>query len=185
LIAAPCVTIVDDPFHPDSPAPIPFDAEGSPTHKKLLVEKGVLNTLLYNMETADKAGKVTTGNASKGSYDSPVGIRPFSMYLTGGTLTQAQLLQQAGNGIYINRLDGLHAGANPVTGDFSLQSAGYLIENGEKTGRIKSFTVAGNFYELLKKITAVADDLKLHNPLGITSYGSASVLVDQLSIAGK
>ena len=185
LIAAPCVTIVDDPFHPDSPAPIPFDAEGSPTHKKLLVEKGVLNTLLYNMETADKAGKVTTGNASKGSYDSPVGIRPFSMYLTGGTLTQAQLLQKAGNGIYINRLDGLHAGANPVTGDFSLQSAGYLIENGEKTGRIKSFTVAGNFYELLKKITAVADDLKLHNPLGITSYGSASVLVDQLSIAGK
>ena len=185
VIAAPCVTIVDDPFHPDSPAPIPFDSEGSPTHKKLLVEKGVLNTLLYNMETADKAGKVTTGNASKGSYSSPVGIRPFSMYLVGGELTEAQLLQQAGNGIYIDKLEGLHAGANAVTGDFSLQSAGYLIENGVKTAHIKSFTVAGNFYELLKKITAVADNMKLHNPLGITSYGSASVLVDRLSIAGK
>lgn len=185
LIAAPCITIVDDPFHPDSPSPIHFDAEGSPTCRKLLVEKGVLNTLLYNMETADKAGKVTTGNASKGSYSSPVGIRPFSLYLQAGTLTEAQLLQQAGNGIYIDKLEGLHAGANGVTGDFSLQSAGYLIENGVKTSRIKAFTVAGNFYELLKKITAVADDLKLHNPLGITSYGSPSVLVDRLSIAGK
>ena len=185
LIAAACVTVVDDPFHPDSPSPIHFDAEGSPTHKKMLVEKGVLNTLLYNMETAQKDGKVTTGNASKGSYSSPVGIRPFSMYLAGGELTEAQLLQQAGNGIYINKLEGLHAGANGVTGDFSLQSAGYLIENGVKTAHIKSFTVAGNFYELLKKITAVANNMKLHNPLGITSYGSASVLVDELSIAGK
>lgn len=185
LIASSCVTIVDDPFHPDSTSPIHFDAEGSPTHKKNIVEQGKLNTLLYNLKTADKAGKTTTGNASKGSYAASVGIRPFTMYLAGGQLTEQQLLQQAGNGIYINSLEGLHAGANAVSGDFSLQSAGYLIENGEKTSHIKSFTVAGNFYELLKKITAVADNMKLHNPLGITSFGSPSVLVDELSIAGK
>ena len=184
-IAASCVTIVDDPFHPDSTSPIHFDAEGSPTHKKNIVECGKLNTLLYNLKTADKAGKATTGNASKGSYAASVGIRPFTMYLAGGGLTEQQLLQQAGNGIYINSLEGLHAGANAVSGDFSLQSAGYLIENGVKTGHIKSFTVAGNFYDLLKKITAVADNMKLHNPLGITSFGSPSVLVDGLSIAGK
>lgn len=185
VIAASCVTIVDDPFHPDSTSPIHFDAEGSPTHKKNIVEQGKLNTLLYNLKTADKAGKTTTGNASKGSYAASVGIRPFTMYLAGGQLTEQQLLQQAGNGIYINALEGLHAGANAVSGDFSLQSAGYLIENGVKTSHIKSFTVAGNFYELLKKITAVADNMKLHNPLGITSFGSPSVLVDGLSIAGK
>lgn len=184
-IAAPCVTIVDDPFHPDSPSPIHFDGEGSPTHKKYLVENGVLNTLLYNLKTADKAGKVTTGNASKGSYAARVGIRPFSMYLASSDLTEEQLLQKAGNGIYINSLEGLHAGANAVSGDFSLQSAGYLIENGVKTTHIKAFTVAGNFYELLKKITAVANNGKLHNPLGITAFGSPSVLVDELSIAGK
>ena len=184
-IASDCVTIVDDPFHPDSTSPIHFDAEGSPTHKKMLVEKGVLNTLLYNLKTADKAGKVTTGNASKGSYAAGVGVRPFTMYLEGGALSEEQLLQKAGNGIYINALEGLHAGANAVSGDFSLQSAGYLIENGVKTTHIKAFTVAGNFYELLKKITAVADNMKLHNPLGITSYGAPSVLVDELSIAGK
>jgi PmbA protein len=145
----------------------------------------VLNTLLYNLKTADKAGKSTTGNASKGSYAASVGIRPFTMYLTGGALTEAQLLQKAGNGIYINALEGLHAGANAVSGDFSLQSAGSLIENGIKTAHIKSFTVAGNFYDLLKKITAVADNMQLHNPLGITSFGAPSVLVDALSIAGK
>lgn len=185
VIASDCVTIVDDPFHPDSPSPIHFDAEGSPTHRKHLVKKGVLNTLLYNLKTADKAGKTTTGNASKGSYAARVGIRPFTMYLAGGELTEEQLLQKAGNGIYIDTLEGLHAGANAVSGDFSLQSAGYLIENGVKTARIKSFTVAGNFYSLLKKIIAVADNMKLHNPLGITSFGAPSVLVDELSIAGK
>ena len=184
-IASNCVTVVDDPFHPDSPSPIHFDAEGSPTFRKNLIEKGSLNTLLYNLKTADKAGKKTTGNASKASYSAPVGIRPFTMYIAGGELTEEQLLQKAGSGIYITALEGLHAGANAVSGDFSLQSEGYRIENGIKTEHIKSFTVAGNFYELLKKITAVADNMKLHNPLGTTSFGSPSVLVDGLSIAGK
>ena len=185
VIAAECVTVVDDPFHPDSLSPIHFDAEGSPTYRKNLVEKGVLNTLIYNLKTADKAGKVTTGNASKVSYQAPVGVRPFTMYLENGELTEEQLLSRTGNGIYINNLEGLHAGANVVSGDFSLQSAGYRIENGIKTARIKSFTVAGNFYELLKKIVAVANNGKLHHPMGITSYGSPSVLVDGLSVAGK
>ena len=185
VVASPCVTIVDHPNHPESPSPMPFDAEGSPTYQKNVVEKGVLKTLLYNLKTADKAGKTTTGNASKGSYQAPVAVRPFAMYLQGGELTPEELLRQAGSGIYITALEGLHAGANAVSGDFSLQSEGYRIENGVKTGRIKSFTVAGNFYELLKKIQALGNDCKLHNPLGVTSFGSPTVLVDNLSIAGK
>ena len=185
VIAADCVTLVDDPFHPESPSPMPFDAEGSPTYRKNIVEKGVLNTLLYNLKTADKAGKATTGNASKGSYQAPVAVRPFAMYLQGGELTRQELLARAGNGIYITALEGLHAGANAVSGDFSLQSEGYRIENGVKTTHIKSFTVAGNFYELLKKIVAVGSDTRLHNPLGVTSFGAPSVLVDGLSVAGK
>lgn len=184
-IAATCVTLVDDPFHPESPSPIHFDAEGSPTRKKNLVEEGTLKTLLYNLKTADKAGKTTTGNASKASYQAQVGVRAFSLYLAPGAMTEEQLLAKAGEGIYINNLEGLHAGANAVSGDFSLQSAGYRIEKGVKTDHIKSFTVAGNFYELLNKIIAVADNVELNNPMGITSYGSPSVLVDSLSIAGK
>ena len=184
-IASDAVTLVDDPFHKDNPMPINFDAEGSPTYSKNVIEKGVLQTLLYNLKTAAVAGKVTTGNASKAGYDAAVAIRPFTMYLAPGQLTEEQLLEKAQNGVYINSLSGLHAGANDVTGDFSLQSAGFMIENGKKTTSVKSFTVAGNFYDLLKQITAVADNVQLPMALGMTAFGAPSVLVEGLSIAGK
>ena len=185
VIAAPCVTLIDDPFHCDNPEPRNFDAEGSPTHKKAVIENGVLNTLLYNLKTAAVAGKKTTGNASKGSYDAPVGIRPFTMYLQGGSMTEDELLAKAGNGVYITSLGGLHAGADAISGDFSLQSSGYMIENGVKTRYVKSFTVAGNFYELLKNIVALADNCRLPRAMGSTAFGAPSVLVDGLSVAGK
>jgi PmbA protein len=92
------------------------------------------------------------------------------------------MLKKAENGVYINSLGGLHAGANPVSGDFSLQSAGFLIEDGKKTARVKSFTVAGNFYDLLKNIICVADNLEFP---GMGTVGSPSVLVEGLSVAGK
>lgn len=184
-IAAPCVTLVDDPFHPDSPAQMNFDGEGCPTYRKNVIENGVLKTLLYNMKTAAVDGKQTTGNASKGGYDAPVGIRPFTMYLQGGSMTEEALLAKAANGVYITDLGGLHAGANAISGDFSLQSSGFLIENGVKTDYIKSFTVAGNFYDLLKNITALADNCQLPQAMGPTAFGSPSVLVEGLSIAGK
>ena len=185
VIAAPCVTLIDDPFHKENPEPMNFDAEGSPTHKKAIIENGVLNTLLYNLKTAAVAGKKTTGNASKAGYDSPVGIRPFTMYLEGGDLTEEELLAKAGNGVYITDLSGLHAGADPISGDFSLQSVGYMIENGQKTTYVKAFTVAGNFYELLKNITALANNSHLPRAMGSTAFGAPSVLVEGLSIAGK
>ena len=185
VIAAPCVTLVDDPFHKDNPDPTNFDAEGSPTHKKNVIENGVLNTLLYNLKTAYKAGKKTTGNGSKASYDSAVGISPFTMYLAGGEMTEEELLKAAGNGVYITSLGGLHAGANAISGDFSLQSAGFMIENGEKTKYVKSFTVAGNFYDLLKNIRAVASNVTLPMAMGQTAFGAPSTLVDGLSVAGK
>ena len=185
VIAAPIVTLVDDPFHPENPEPINFDAEGSPTHKKNIIEKGVLNTLLYNLKTAAVAGKKTTGNASKAGYDSPVGLRPFTMYLENGDLTEEELLAKAGNGVYITDLSGLHAGADPISGDFSLQSAGFMIRDGKKCEYVKSFTVAGNFYDLLKNITALANNCHLPNAMGMTAFGAPSVLVDGLTVAGK
>ena len=185
IVAAPCVNLIDDPFHCDNPEPMNFDAEGSPTHKKAIIENGKLNTLLYNLKTAAVAGKKTTGNASKAGYDSPVGIRPFTMYLEGGDMSEEELLQKAGNGVYITDLSGLHAGANAISGDFSLQSAGYMIENGQKTRYVKSFTVAGNFYDLLKNITALANNSHLPRAMGSTAFGAPTVLVEGLSVAGK
>ena len=185
VIAASCVTLMDDPFHAENPMPINFDAEGSPTHAKAVIENGVLNTLLYNLKTAAVAGKKTTGNASKAGYDAAVGIRPFTMYLANGELTEAELLEKAGNGVYITDLNGLHAGADPISGDFSLQSAGYMIENGKKTTYVKSFTVAGNFYDLLKNITGLANNCRLPMAFGMTAFGAPATLVEGLSVAGK
>lgn len=185
MIASETVTLVDDPFYKDSPMPIHFDAEGCPTATKKVIEAGCLKTLLYNLKTAAVAGKETTGNASKAGYSASVRVQPFTMYLAGGTKTEEELLRQAENGVYINSLSGLHAGADPVSGDFSLQSAGFLIENGVKTKAVKAFTVAGNFYDLLRNVVAVADNVRLPNAMGITAFGAPSVLVKNLSIAGK
>ena len=185
VIAAPIVTLVDDPFHPENPEPINFDAEGSPTHRKNIIEKGVLNTLLYNLKTAAVAGKKTTGNASKAGYDAAVGLRPFTMYLENGDLSEEELLAKAGNGVMITSLGGLHAGADPISGDFSLQSAGFMIRDGKKAEYVKSFTVAGNFYDLLKNIVGIADNCQLPMPFGMTTFGAPSVLVEGLSVAGK
>ena len=181
-IATPAVTLVDDPAYPGCFLQRSFDAEGSPACRKNIIESGVLNTLLYDLKNAALAGRETTGNASKANYDSPVGIQPFTLYLAAGTVTEEELLKKAETGVYIHSLGGLHAGANPVSGDFSLQSAGYLIEGGKKTARVKSFTVAGNFYDLLKNVVCVADNLEFP---GMGTVGSPSVLVAGLSVAGK
>jgi len=77
VIAADIVTVVDDPFHPENPMPMAFDAEGCPTARKNLIEKGVFRTLLHNLKTANMAGTQTTGNASKGGYDAPVASGPL------------------------------------------------------------------------------------------------------------
>ena len=182
VIAAPIVTLVDDPFFPGSTRQHNFDAEGIPTFTKNVIENGVFKTLLYNMKTAAVAGCKTTGNASKGGYDAPVAVRPFTMYLVPGEKSEDELLAPIEKGVYITSLGGLHAGANPITGDFSLQSSGFMIEGGKKTTFVKSFTVAGNFYELLKQITDMASNLETP---GMGSFGAPTVRVVCLSIAGK
>jgi PmbA protein len=182
VIASEMVTLVDDPFYPTNPGSRNFDAEGSPTHCKKIIENGVFNTLLYNLKTAAVAGKKTTGNASKAGYAGAVGISPFTMYLAPGEISEDELVAKAGEGVYINSLGGLHAGADPISGDFSLQSSGFMIRDGKKAEYVKSFTVAGNFYEMLKNITCVASNLEMP---GMSRFGSPSVLVEGLSVAGK
>ncbi|HIS69088.1 MAG TPA: TldD/PmbA family protein [Candidatus Gallacutalibacter stercoravium] len=184
-IAAPCVTLTDDPLYPGSYVPAPFDAEGVPTQCKNIVQQGVLQTLLHNLKTAHKAGIASTGNAAKGGYSSNISIAPYTFYLQPGNSTAEQLMQQAGNGVYLTELKGLHAGANAVTGDFSLESSGFLIQDGQKGAPVRSFTVAGNFFELLRQVEAVGNDLAFDMPSGFTVFGSPSVLIRELSVAGN
>ncbi len=184
-IASPCVTLIDDPFYPGCTVQAGFDGEGVATYTKSVIEGGVLRTFLHNLKTAAKAGVKSTGNAYKSSYAANVSVAPYSFYLKPGELTQEELFAKAGNGIYLTEINGGHAGANAVTGDFSLQSAGFLIEDGKKGKSVRGFTVAGNFFELLKSIEQVGSDLHFEIPSGCTVFGSPSVLVKELSVAGK
>ena len=180
-IAADIITITDDPMREGTPMQTYFDAEGVAAFKKDVVRDGVLLTLLHNRETAKKAGCETTGNASKASYSAPIDVRSHTFCIEAGINTEEELLKLAGNGIYINEVKGLHAGANPVTGDFSIESAGFLIENGIKTVPVKSFTVAGNFFDLLREISALADRVDI----GFSGIGAPTVFVKNMSVAGK
>jgi len=182
-IASECITISDDPFREGYALQTHFDAEGVATYKKNVVEKGVFKTLLHNLSTAQKAGVVTTANASKAGYAGSVEISPYCLCIEGSDISEEKLFEMAGSGIFVTELKGLHAGINAVTGDFSLESSGFMIENGKKGRPIKSFTIAGNFFELLKNVEAVADTVKIGMG-GFTSFGAPSVLISSLSVAG-
>ena len=184
-VAADIVTVTDDPMHEGVAVTTTFDAEGVPTYRKNIIENGVLKTLLYNRETAAKAGCSSTGNAGKGSYASPVSTTPYAFCIEAGDKTTDELIALAGDGILITTLNGLHAGTNAVTGDFSLESAGFMIRNGKIAESVKSFTVAGNFFELLKNITALSDKVEVGVSGGYTTFGAPYVLVPDMSVAGK
>ncbi len=185
VVAASCVTLTDDPMRPESPMQTPFDGEGVATMKRNVIENGVLKTLLYDLTTAKKAGVESTGNGQKGSYASPVSIAPYNFGIAAGGDTQDDLFAAVGNGIYITSCKGFHAGAKAVTGDFSIESAGFMIRDGKRAEPIKSFTVAGNFFDLLKQIDRLGNEVKWGIPGGFTVFGSPDVLVRGMSVAGK
>ena len=180
-IAAPCVTLVDDPLRPDCLGSRPFADEGVPSHQHMLVENGVFRTFLHNLKTARKAGVESTGNGSKADYSSPVRVAPSNLYFEPGALSFEELLSQVGDGIVITEVSGLHAGANPVSGDFSLLSKGYTLKDGKRDQPLERITVAGNFYELLKNIRAFASDLRFPNG----ALGSASADAGEMTVSGK
>ena len=184
-IASDIVTITDDPMREGVSIQTNFDAEGVAAYRKSVVENGVLKTLLYNRETAAVAGVESTGNASKGGYASPVGISPYAFCLEAGDKSEDELLAMAEGGLYITELKGLHAGANAVTGDFSIESAGFRIVDGKKAEAVRSFTIAGNFFQLMKSIAALSDKVEMSVTGGFTSFGAPAALVHDLSVAGK
>lgn len=181
MIASEAVTLLDDPLLPGGLASRPFDAEGVATHTKAVIENGRLTTLLHNLKTARKAGVKTTGNAAKGGYASPVSVSPSNFYIKPGEKTLEQLMADMGDGLVITEVSGLHAGANPISGDFSLIAQGYTVKAGKKDAAVEQITVAGNFYQLLKNIRVVGSDLCFPG----SSVGSPSVDVGEIAVAGK
>ena len=177
IIASGNVTLIDDPFYPEKFGHCPFDGEGVAVYTKNVIENGRLNTLLYNRMYAKLLGRETTGNAADATH-----IEPKGLYFAPGELSNAELLKKLGDGLYLTSLQGLHAGANVQSGDFSLQADGFLVKGGEKVAPIKNFTVADNFYQLLKKVDAISSEVRF----GVGSdFGSPEILFTDVAVSGK
>ncbi|MGL5202354.1 TldD/PmbA family protein [Cetobacterium sp.] len=179
IVANPLVTITDNPHLKDGYGSAPFDAEGVPTRPKNLIENGVLKTYIHNLKTSKKDGVESTGNAAKGGYKGTMGISTFNLYLEKGENSFDTLLNKIQNGILITGFSGLHSGLNSISGDFSLATEGFLIENGVLTKPLNQITAAGNFFELLKNIEFIGDDLKFN----LSGVGSPSILIKNISIS--
>lgn len=175
-IASPCVTLTDDPLLPWGMGSTPFDHEGAATRKKNIIENGTLKTLLHNRSTAKKAGVTTTGNSCGNGR-----VAPTNLFLVPGSLTCEEMLSNMGDGLYLTGVSGLHAGANAISGDFSLLSRGFEVRDGKIVRAVEQFTVAGNFYKLLGDVVSVGNDLLFEG----SPVGCPSVYVKGLSVAGE
>ena len=180
-IASNIVNLVDDPHLENGLASVGFDDEGVATTKTYLIKDGKLENLLHNLMTANKAGVKSTGNGFKSSYASPISVSPTNMYIEPGVNSLEEMTKKIDKGLIITDFAGLHSGANSITGDFSLAAKGFYIENGVKTKPVEQITVAGNFFTLLNDIEEIGRDLKFP----MSSVGSPSILVKELSIAGE
>ena len=180
-IASEVITLMDDPLLPGGPASCTFDAEGCATRTKAVIDHGVLTTLLHNRKTAARQGVQTTGNAGRAGYSGPVHVAPTNLFIRPGESTPEQLMAAVGNGLLITEVSGLHCGANPISGDFSLISKGFVLRDGRKAEPVERITVAGNFYRLLESIRAVANDLKFNG----SSVVSPTVDAGELSVSGS
>ena len=177
VVASEKLTLVDDPFYPEKFGHCPFDGEGVAVYPKNVIERGKLNTLLYNRMYGKLLGRQTTGNAADATH-----IEPKGLYIAPGELSNEELMKKLGDGLYLTSLQGLHAGANVQSGDFSLQADGYLVKDGVKATPIKNFTVADNFYQLLKKVGDLSSEVRF----GVGSdFGAPEVLFTDVSVSGK
>lgn len=153
-VASSALTLFDNPLNKNGFGYTLFDAEGISTATTPLLENGVLKTLMHNSATANFYQQQSTGHASRGAQ-SNLGVSMHQMEIAAGDTSKSDLY--AGDVVLITDLSGLHAGANPISGDFSFGASGYLCRNGEKQQAIRGITVAGNFYQMLNAIEAIGD----------------------------
>ncbi|MCG8541340.1 MAG: TldD/PmbA family protein [Clostridia bacterium] len=183
-IAKDIITLTDDPFMEGGVMTRSFDGEGVASESKNIIEKGVLKNYLHNLKSAKKDGVKSKGNGYKGSYKSTVSIAPTNMYIQKGNSRLEDMVGGMERGLMIIDLQGIHSGTNPVSGDFSLSAHGYLIEDGKISKPVNQITLSGNFYDLIKEVIEVGNDLKFTFPGG-GYIGSPSLKIRELSVSGK
>ena len=156
-----------------------FDDEGVATYNKPIIKNGVLQTYLYNLTTAAKAGVESTGNGYGGG--SKKGISSTFLSLKPGKKSQEELFEKVGEGVFITDVSGIHAGLNPQSGNFSLQSTGFMIENGKKGRPLDLITVSGNLLDIFKDVLEVGNDVTV-SPSGVSAE---SVLIKKIVVSGE
>jgi PmbA protein len=176
-IAGDNVTIIDDGTIPGGFGTSPFDGEGIPTRRTLVVENGVLKSYLLNTYTAKKLGLSTTGNASRGLAGTP-GIGPGNYFLQPGAKTPKELIGGIKEGLYVTEF--LGHGANLVTGDYSRGASGLWISGGEFAYPVEEITVAGNLKEMFFNISDIASDLEFRG-----AVASPTIRIDGLTVGGE
>jgi PmbA protein len=181
-IAAPNLTIVDDHTMAlrsgaGGFGTSPFDGEGLPSQRTVVVENGVLRSYLLNTYTARKLGLKSTHNASRGLAGTP-GIGCGNLYLEPGTLTQDEIIRDVQAGIYVTGLMGF--GTNIVTGDYSRGATGLWIEDGQLTHAVEEVTIAGNLAEMLMHVSAIGNDLEFRG-----AVASPTLRIDGMTVAGS
>ncbi len=177
-VASKKVTIIDAPLT-NNVFYSYFDGEGVAKFNKAIIEKGVLKSFLHNLSTGSKFGVESTGNAVGGT--GKIGIAPSQATLKAGKLSFNELLTKLSEGFYLTEVQGLHAGMNPTSGDFSLQASGFMIKDGKIDKPVSLVTVAGNLFAMFNNILEVGSDSELQ----LSGFTAPSVLIKEIAVSGE
>ncbi len=176
--ASELLTIVDDGTRPKGLGSSPFDGEGVPTQKRVLVEKGVLKSFVYNTIAAKRAGAESTGNASRGGFTSLPGIGNHNLYVEAGKHSPEDIIKNTKRGILLKGVTGY--GINPVNGNFSGGASGLWIENGKIVHPVKGLTIAGSAEDILMAIDMLGNDVDMNK-----SFAAPTIRIAEMQIGGK
>lgn len=172
-IASEMITIIDDGTRPKGMGSKPFDGEGVPTQKRVIVDRGVLNGFMYNTAVAKRAGTKSTGNAVRGGR-----ISAHNFYMEAGKISPQEIIKSTKKGLLLKGVTGY--GINPVNGNYSGGASGFWIENGKIVFPVKGLTIAGAADEMLNGIDIIANDLDLNR-----SFTAPTFRIKTLQIGGK
>lgn len=175
-IASDLVTVIDDGRLPGGLGSRPFDGEGLPTRKTMVVDKGVLSSYMLDTYSGRKLGMASTGNASRSVGENPT-VGATNLFLSPGSYSPEEILKSMKRGLFVTDLIGF--GVNPVTGDYSRGAVGFWVENGELTHPVEEVTIAGNLQQILKDIEMVGNDLEFRGRVA-----SPTVKIRKMMVAG-
>ncbi len=182
-VAGEALTLHDDGLDPEGFASSPLDAEGVPRRRTALVEGKTLRTYLYDTYTARRGDASSTGNASRAGYRSQPSVSTSNLIVAPGSLGFEELLAEAGEGVLVTDVAGLHSGVNPVSGVFSVGASGRAIRGGQLAEPLREFTIASDLVSMLRAVRAVGADARWVPFSG--SVKTPSLLIGEMTVAGS